>query len=157
MIVRVSMLDNNNKQFVMLFGDSYKKWDMQVWEYFNYAIQWYDDDIILQCNVLKIVNVEKCNAAWKSWGGLKWCEESSFQNELNREGAQDNEPDNPTPRQYKDMHFVYSGHVARKVKKTYKQRMRHLYGCSAEVINEACSIWKDEKEQKYNVNKIVQQ
>lgn len=92
MIVRISF----NNGFPMLFGNSYKTWDMQAREYF-YT---YPDK--LEC----VTKIEKCKDKWKSWGGLKWCPHDEFQKQLNREGVQHNEPDNPNPRMYSEMVFV---------------------------------------------------
>jgi hypothetical protein len=103
MIIKIKFLDNDVKQFTMLFGDSYKKWYVQFEEY---------------CRMFKplvILEVHVSQANWKSWGGLKWCNENEFQHELNREGMQSGEPDNPKPRQYAAMDFYYSKHIFKKV------------------------------------------
>uniref|UniRef100_A0A6M3KPH1 Uncharacterized protein n=1 Tax=viral metagenome TaxID=1070528 RepID=A0A6M3KPH1_9ZZZZ len=91
---KVKYLDKNSgKEHEMLFGDSYKSWKMQRAEYEGYFPE------------LKRVEVLKSNSEWKGWGGLKWCEVSSFQKELNREGCQTKDPDNPNPRQFKNFIF----------------------------------------------------
>lgn len=92
MIVRICFSNGE----VMMFGDSYKPWDMQAREFLRYnpALK---DGIIL---------IEKSKDKWVSWGGLKWCPESSFQEYLNREGVQQHEDDNPRPRQFGDMKFT---------------------------------------------------
>jgi len=76
----------------ILFGNSYKSWKEQYSEYCR----------TFTCEPVK---AWQSNAEWKGWGGLKWCEEKDFQHELNREGVQHDEPDNPYPRQYADMYF----------------------------------------------------
>lgn len=95
MIIKVRFKDagNDNKEHTMLFGDSYKKWQTQFSEYCR------------RFKNLTPVRAWKCKDEWKGWGGLKWCSEDSFQQELNREGVQNNEPDNPNPRQYSEMKF----------------------------------------------------
>ena len=82
----------------MLFGDSYKRWQLQFEEYVR----------IVKARGFSIIPISawKSKSEWIGWGGLKWCEESSFQEELNREGVQDGEPDNKNPRKYSDMKFV---------------------------------------------------
>jgi hypothetical protein len=77
----------------MMFGSTYKQRMDQVSEYAH----------IFKTKAEKI---EISDSKWIGWGGLKWCSESEFQNELNREGCQDNEQDNPNPRKYSDMVFV---------------------------------------------------
>ena len=77
----------------MLFGNSYKNWKIQ-----------YEEFIRLNRNLVPI-SAFKSSADWIGWGGLKWCPEEEFQDALNREGCQHNEPDNPNPRQYASMIF----------------------------------------------------
>lgn len=78
----------------ILFGNSYKKWQEQYIEYVR---------------LFKAVPVQawKSKAEWKGWGGLKWCRDEDFQEELNREGVQDGEQDNLNPRQYSEMLFEH--------------------------------------------------
>lgn len=95
MIIKVKFKDlETNEFFTMLFGDSYKTWKEQFREY-------------MQIYKGKVVPVEcsKSLSEWKGFGGLKWCNEDSFQDELNREDVQNGEPDNPNPRQYSEMYF----------------------------------------------------
>lgn len=107
MILRITFLDRDGKnKFTMLFGNSYKKWHVQMIEFMgryfcNDGKGWRKDKWIG-----RILRVEKSNAPWIGWGGLKWCEDKEFQEELNREGVQRNEPDNPNPRLYAEMDFV---------------------------------------------------
>ena len=93
MIVRVE-LNFRDGNHTMLFGDSYKKWHTQFEEYCR------------QFKPLDINRVELSISSWKGWGGLKWCNESEFQNELNTEGCQTGEV-NKNPRLYSDMHFEF--------------------------------------------------
>jgi len=113
MIVRVTFYEKpenvkagHSKTFTMLFGDSYKSWETQF-EEFSY---WYytprGEGWKVKNIEGKIINAEKSNSKWIGWGGLKWCPEDEFQQELNREGVQDGEPDNPKPRQYRKMKFT---------------------------------------------------
>ncbi|MGC7931280.1 hypothetical protein ACP3VS_22000 [Lysinibacillus sp. VIII_CA] len=92
----------------MLFGDSYKPWQMQFdeWAWLN------KND-----KSLNLVRVTVSEEHWVSWGGLKWCPEDRFQHQLNREGCQDDESDNQNPRQYSEMQFVRDAKVERKVLK----------------------------------------
>jgi len=80
--------------FNMLFGDSYKSWKEQYQEYLR-----------LHKGKIEPLQFWKSNSKWKGFGGLKWCSEDSFQEELNREDVQQNEPDNPNPRKYSDFKF----------------------------------------------------
>lgn len=107
MIIRVTLKSNkkDGANFVMLFGDSYKTWQEQFTEFmFRYytprELGWrYSDGYVKN----KILHQQISFHSWKSWGGLKWCNEDEFQEELNREGVQRDEPDNPSPRQYDDI------------------------------------------------------
>jgi len=87
MIIKITFVDR-----VMLFGDSYKPWQMQV------------DEYMFKCADIPS-KIEYSRSEWIGWGGLKWCLECNFQQELNREGCQDDEPDNASPRRYADMVF----------------------------------------------------
>ena len=93
MIVKVLLQNKDGEKFTMLFGNSYKTWQNQYCEY----LRRYPDETPLQA--------WKSKAEWKGWGGLKWCLEENFQDELNREECQSNDPDNPNPRKYSDMKF----------------------------------------------------
>lgn len=102
MIVRVTF----NNDLVMMFGDSYKPWMMQFDEY---------------CRINKkllgsIEKVEISHSKWIGWGGLKWCRSENFQHQLNREGAQDHESDNPKPRIYEKMNFAYNEKVDKRAR-----------------------------------------
>jgi len=79
--------------FKVMFGDSYKSWQTQLSEY----VRMYKNE--------EMVRAFKSYSQWKGWGGLKWCSEDSMQEELNRENVQQNEADNPKPRQYADFKF----------------------------------------------------
>lgn len=92
MIVKISF---KNSHEPMLFGDSYKKWEIQASEFFLQNKELFKE----------IVTIEKSKSKWVGWGGLKWCPEKSIQKQLNREGCQAGDPDNVNPRQYSDMLF----------------------------------------------------
>lgn len=101
MIVRITFNNGN----VVLFGNSYKHWSLQFVEYMgrNFCSRdrgWNEEEMLGH-----VKKVEVSKSKWKAWGGLKWCSHESFQQELNREGVQQDEPDNPKPRQYSDMKF----------------------------------------------------
>jgi hypothetical protein len=104
MIVRIE-LKGKEDFFIMMFGDSYKKWYIQFEEYCHKFPE------------LRLINIDVSKEDWIGWGGLKWCNENEFQEELNREGCQDKEPDNPKPRQYNKMHFESNKFIESKVKK----------------------------------------
>lgn len=114
MIIKITFLDATSKPLVMLFGDSYKTWKEQVREYLEYT------------KVLGVKNVESSQSKWIAWGGLKWCAEEDFQAELNREGCQQDEPDNPEARQYADMKFSNNAKATKEVIKMYKDRVKNL-------------------------------
>lgn len=96
MIIKVEFLDlEEGERYTMLFGDSYKSWKEQFREY-----------IRLYKGKIQPMRAWKSLSAWKGFGGLKWCASIDFQKELNREGVQDGEPDNPKPRQYSKMRFT---------------------------------------------------
>jgi hypothetical protein len=95
----------------MLFGNSYKPWDVQAREFFRINPEMIKD----------VETIEYSNAEWISWGGLKWCAEDIFQNKLNREGCQDHDPDNKTPRKYDKMIFRQDLRLMRKLIKNWKR------------------------------------
>lgn len=103
MIVKIKFSEN----LTMLFGDSYKPWHMQFEEWL-----WMHKD-----TKIEPISIETAVEKWIGWGGLKWCSEKIFQEQLNREGCQDNEPDNPNPRQYKNMKFKSNAIVSARIKK----------------------------------------
>ena len=99
MIVKIKMI-SKGETFTMMFGDSYKTWSAQFREY---------------CSIfkpLKVVEAETSYSKWIGWGGLKWCNETEFQNELNEEGCQSGET-NPNPRLYFNMNFVSDPSIKR--------------------------------------------
>ena len=83
-----------NDGLTMMFGDSYKPWRVQ-----------FDEFCWKNTSVGEIEQVTCCSDNWIGWGGLKWCPEEDFQHQLNREGCQSHDNDNPNARQYKDMIF----------------------------------------------------
>ena len=58
---------------VMMFGNSYKRWENQLREF---------------CNLHKMPQPEvvKCKAKWVGYGGLKWCTSGHFPEVLREEG-----------------------------------------------------------------------
>ena len=106
MTIRLT-IKRGDKEQVILCGNSYKYWWQQAVEfiYREYGSPtegWRFQDI----EDLDI-EVEKSQSKWIGWGGLKWCDESLMQDELNREGCQPGEPDNPRPRKYINFNFGY--------------------------------------------------
>lgn len=93
-----------------MFGNSYKNWEEQFREY------------CFTFKPIEVLEVETSSEKWKGWGGLKWCNETEFQHELNREGCQQNEPDNPKPRKYEYMRFNSNqivSNIANKIARRY--------------------------------------
>ncbi|MFA4871279.1 MAG: hypothetical protein WC623_23975 [Pedobacter sp.] len=125
MIVRITFLDEQKQPYVMLFGDSYKTWDDQCQEYFYDKIKWYDKTTLTKRELFGIQKVEVSRSKWVM-AGLKCCGEETFQEELNREWCQDNEPDNLKPRQYAKMNFEYNRKVEETICDMYHRRLRHL-------------------------------
>ena len=93
MIVKILFKEADNTQWTMLFGNSYKTWQNQYCEYSRR----YPNETPIKA--------WKSKSKWKGFGGLKWCLERDFQQELNREECQKDDPDNPNPRQYSEMKF----------------------------------------------------
>ena len=91
MIVKIEFNDN----LTMLFGNSYKDFDEQLEEYIRINKDLLPHPVIAW----------QSGSKWIGWGGLKWCSEKGFQKQLDREGCQYGESDNPSPRIYKDMSF----------------------------------------------------
>lgn len=114
-IVRVRF----SESWVMMFGNSYKPWEMQLNEYLIFLKQ--------KGEAPTIEDVHVSDSNWISWGGLKWCSEDNFQNQLNREGCQLADPDNPNPRQYKDMRFYEDSAVTIKVNKMLSSILAGIY------------------------------
>lgn len=114
-IVRVRF----NESWIMMFGNSYKPWEMQLEEYL-FILKRKDE-----LDTYEEVTVS--DSPWIGWGGLKWCSEDNFQQQLNREGCQSNDPDNPNPRQYSQMVFYRDAKVTRKVNKMFENLMANIY------------------------------
>lgn len=125
MIVKLKLKDANGKEYTMLFGTSYKNYLDQIKEYFGSFHVWnYDQEHSRAFPTTSIISIEASKSEWKHWGGLKWCPESDFQEELNREGCQQDEPDNPYPRQYSEMKFNKNYYVKNLVYGWYKGRYK---------------------------------
>lgn len=124
MIVKIKLLHENGETSTMLFGNSYKNWSEQFAEYCRSA------------NPIKVVFVETSKADWMGWGGLKWCAESEFQGELNREGCQSKDPDNPSPRLYDSMVFNDNRIVYNQVVKMVRDRVLARERYEEKVRNE---------------------
>lgn len=119
MIIRMKILDVNHKEYTFLFGSSYKTYLEQIQD-FSYRTQvWIDS---LPHPAYSILSIQVSKSKWKSWGGLKWCLEENFQEELNREGVQSNEPDNPNPRQYSEMMFIKEYYHSAKIEDWYNRQ-----------------------------------
>lgn len=74
-IVRVQF----DKGHVMMFGNSYKTWEMQFDEYLWLLKQ--------EGALTNVEQVTVSDSEWISFGVLKWCKEERFQHLLNREGC----------------------------------------------------------------------
>jgi|GEM_PF-3018801 len=113
MVVRIK-LKSKDEVYVMMFGTSYKNWKEQFREY------------CFTFKPIEILWVETSEEKWIGWGGLKWCNDTEFQNELNREGCQENEPDNPKPRKYEYMQFNLNQIAANIVSKLVRESLVSL-------------------------------
>lgn len=108
-----------NEEWTMLFGNSYKTWEMQLKEY-----------LLLLKRKQKLESYSEVTVsdnAWIAWGGLKWCEENDFQNQLDREGRQSNEAANENARQYSNMEFYQDRVVTEKVNKLFDNILSGIY------------------------------
>lgn len=114
-IVRIRFNENRT----MLFGNSYKPWEMQLDEYLFLLKRRGELEDFLEVSV--------SDSEWIGWGGLKWCPEENFQHQLNREGCQSDEPDNPNPRQYKDMVFYRNSSITNKVNQKFENLKANRY------------------------------
>ena len=76
----------------VLTGTSYKRWYVQATEYIFRVYGTRESGWQYRDVVGRVVGVERSNSPWIGWGGLKWCDEDIFQQELNREGCQQGEP-----------------------------------------------------------------
>lgn len=123
MIVKIIFLDLDNKEFTMLFGNSYKNWITQFEEYLYQRISWYNAKKIMSCDIYKIINVQKATDRWIGYGGLKWCSDTTFQESLDYEA---NGLKWKKTRQYKDMTFNYDANKFYKTRNWLKDRLRHL-------------------------------
>jgi hypothetical protein len=103
MIVKIKLKDETGNEFTMMFGDSYKKWYIQFQEY------------IINFKIYHCIDATVSQNKWIGWGGLKWCNELDFQEELNREGCQSSDPNNPNPRKYEKMCFYHSRFIKSKI------------------------------------------
>lgn len=93
--VKVTYKDKETEEiFDMLFGNSYKDWKTQKKEYEST----FPNE--------EALSVKKSKQKWIGWGGLKWCQYKNLQHQLNREGCQEKEPDNPNPRKAEDFVFI---------------------------------------------------
>ena len=104
MIIKIK-IKRADKVYTILTGNSDKSWEMQFREYCH------------NFKPIEIIQVDVSFEKWIGWGGLKWCDENIFQQELNREGCQEDEPDNPNPRKYENMRFTLNTWVEDKVRK----------------------------------------
>lgn len=128
MIVRIKFKTDTD-EYTMLFGDSYKKWFTQFEEY------------ISRYKVYDFSNVALSKSKWIGWGGLKWCNENEFQHELNREGCQSYDLNNPRPRKYDEMIFNDSVYVKSKIKNIIDSRK-----IINEIIEARNKEWKTKKQ-----------
>jgi hypothetical protein len=103
--VRLTVRQDDGSLKKVLTGTSYKRWYVQATEYIFRVYGTRESGWQYRDVVGRVVGVERSNSPWIGWGGLKWCDEDIFQQELNREGCQQGEPDNPNPRRYEDFTF----------------------------------------------------
>ena len=112
MIIKMKIIDSKGEESTMLFGSSYKSYLEHIEDFFYRTQKWINN---CPYPTYEVISIKLSKSEWKSWGGLKWCEEKDFQHELNREGVQQGEPDNPNPRQYSDMKFVQEYYHSAKI------------------------------------------
>lgn len=118
MIVRITFLDKKNNKIIMLFGNSYKTWEMQYTEYLRWVCHKFETYSL--CRYTGIADIEISNESWMRWGGLKWCKVEDFQEELNREGClNEGDCDNPYPRRYDAMKFYENKKISAKAVKIF--------------------------------------
>lgn len=111
-IVRIQFAED----WTMLFGNSYDTWDEQLQDYLCMLKD--------RKQIVPIQHVSVSDEKWVAWGGLKWCSEENFQNQLNREGCQMNDDDNPNPRQYDSMRFYNDYDTAKKAETLVSNYLR---------------------------------
>lgn len=70
MIIRVELMAENGNIHCMMFGNSYKKWDQQLYEYLCSQNR-------KGIRLSKYGRLEQSRAMWVG-GGLKWCSCDSF-------------------------------------------------------------------------------
>jgi len=101
MIVKIQF-SSEGEIYTILFGDSYKKWEVQLREY------------LYTFKNTEIMKIESCPDKWIDFGGLKWCSINRFQDELNRENPR-------SPRFFHNMKFSFSEKIADKVNQIYEK------------------------------------
>jgi hypothetical protein len=114
-MVKVSFTDGR----IVMFGTSYKPWKMQFEEFVFGELR--------KKSLHSVAHVEISDEPWVSWGGLKWCDESCFQQQLNREGCQESDADNPNPRQYVDLSFYVNEGITKKIVKMINDILLGIY------------------------------
>lgn len=119
MIIKMKILDIDQKEYCFLFGTSYKTYLHQIQDFAYRTQKWMNH---LPHPAFEILSIEVSKSMWKSWGGLKWCLEENFQHELNREGCQSDDPDNPKPRQYSKMKFVKEYYHSKKIQHWFNRQ-----------------------------------
>lgn len=67
------------------------------------------------------VKIESCKDNWVAWGGLKWANHTTFQDQLDAEGIQSDEGKCKNPRQYSEMVFKETAYMKNRVNKIFKQ------------------------------------
>lgn len=80
MIVRVTLKNGS----VIMFGDSYKKWDVQFQEYCWFGAVAFNNFYIRDVVVEK---VEYCKEKFPTYGGLKWSTEKALIDRLKEQAA----------------------------------------------------------------------
>lgn len=119
MIVKLILEDSDGDRITLMTGTSYKNYLDQIQDFFYRGQKWIDS---LPHPEYKIIKIETSKSKWKAWGGLKWCLEENFQDQLNREGCQTGDPNNPNPRQYSKMKFIKNYYVEQKIFDWYNQQ-----------------------------------
>lgn len=128
MIVEIEFFDKEGTPWKMLFGNNpnWRNWDGELQQYFWENIKWWDETRCMKREIYGIGKMRVSKSRWMAWGGLKWCHPDKFQAQLDREGCQQSDPDNPRPRQFRKMKFQDAPekwHIAHGM---YVNSIRHL-------------------------------
>jgi hypothetical protein len=104
MIVKIGINYTDGESHFMMFGDSYKNWDEQASEY---LLMWRE-------RIESVGKVFVSKSKWVGYGGLKWCREDNFQEQLDTEPVE-------KKRQFSEMEFTRSSRLEDKVEEIFRK------------------------------------